>query len=173
MFVEVVRGYLETLPPENRRVGLPPCATRPSAGPLRCFTKIRRVAGQSKNSRANPASRARYLRHVSCASSAVRRCNISRDGACNSPRVCSLMGRTRSQRSGAMSATSPKQRSVGASSGSQVSRQPDGAPVDANSYPVFWSHLFEFTSARHLPLSHRRSPTSFARISALCPVLNL
>ena len=115
------------------RDGLPACAIPLSAVPSRCFTTIRRAAGPSKNSRAKPASHAPYLQRVSCASSAVRLCNISRDGACNSRRGCLPTGRTRSQRSRGRSVTSLRRRSVGASRGSRASRQPGGAPVGANS----------------------------------------
>ena len=97
MFVEVVRGYLETLPPEHTGwlAGLRDRRCRPCCRAR--STTIRRAAGQSENLRAKPASHAPCLQRASCVSSAARRCNISRDGACNSPRGCLPTDRTRSQ----------------------------------------------------------------------------
>lgn len=82
MFVEVVRRYIEMLPSEQTRwlAGLRHRAVG-RAVPL--STRIRRVVGRLKNSRAKSASRDPCLPPASCVSSAVRRCNISRDGACN------------------------------------------------------------------------------------------
>ena len=109
--------------------GLPDCAIPLSAEQSHCFTPIRHAAGPSRNSRAKPASHAPSLQRVSCVSSAVRRCNISRDGACNSQRDCLPTGRIRSQRSRGRSGTSLRRRSVAASRGSRASRHLGGAQV--------------------------------------------
>ena len=132
MFVEVVRGYLEMLPQEQTGwlAGLRDAAVGRAVALVH---EIRRVTGQLKNSRAKPASRGRCLRPASCNSSGVHRCNISRDGACNWPHACSLMGMPRSRRSGVMSATSPTQPLAEALRGLPVSRQLSGAVARADS----------------------------------------
>ena len=131
MFVEVVRRYLETLPQEQTGwlAGLrDPAVGRAVAlvheNPARGWT-IEELARETGVSRS-------VLAAASCDSSAVHRCNISRDGACNWPRDCSLMGWPRSRRSGVMSATNPKQPSAEALRGSRVSRLLSGATAVAD-----------------------------------------
>ena len=87
MFVEVIRCYIETLPPRPAD-GCPACVIRISVKRCDSFMRARPRGGLWTGWRAKPASRAPFSPSVSPTTSASPRCTISQAGAFSSRVDC-------------------------------------------------------------------------------------